>query len=138
MNQMKKLLDKSLSRLPLDMVYSILEYAGKMKCRNGKYMYQIPQDDNRYVILQQMARIIPTVIGGWRITIDGILSYEPKHVHCNKYTCTYMNSKPLIVSKISEKTSYYKFSCEGYCYDWTIYYFTQDGRLRSVNKKMTI
>jgi len=37
---------------PLEIVHLILEYAGKIKYRNGKYMNQIAQDDDRYKMLQ--------------------------------------------------------------------------------------
>ena len=37
--------------LPNEMLDRILEYSGHVKCRNGKYMKQIPKDDFRYELL---------------------------------------------------------------------------------------
>ena len=36
---------------PLEIVHRILEYDGRIKYRNGKYMNQISQDDYRYHLL---------------------------------------------------------------------------------------
>jgi hypothetical protein len=49
-----------MNQLPTELNNRILEYAGKIKWRNGKYMGQIPKDDERYAIL----RTIPQKIGG--------------------------------------------------------------------------
>ena len=49
-----------MNRLPTDINNLILEYAGKIKWRNGKYLGQIPKDDERYAFL----RTIPRKIGG--------------------------------------------------------------------------
>ena len=40
--------------LPLEIVHRILEYDGRIKYRNGKYMNQIAQDDYRYHLLRKM------------------------------------------------------------------------------------
>ena len=41
-----------LQKLPEVLENNVLEYAGKIKLRNGKYMKQIPKDDLRYDILR--------------------------------------------------------------------------------------
>ena len=45
--------------LPLEIVHRILEYDGRIKPRNGKYMNQIAQDDIRYEMLKQIPQIEP-------------------------------------------------------------------------------
>jgi hypothetical protein len=40
--------------LPREVVFIIIEFCGIVKCRNGKYMYQISTDDVRYNLLQQI------------------------------------------------------------------------------------
>jgi len=44
-----------MNRFPQEIVHHILEYDGRIKYRNGKYMNQICKDDYRYHLL----RIIP-------------------------------------------------------------------------------
>ena len=45
--------------LPLEIVHRILEYDGRIKYRNGKYMNQICKDDDRYKMLQSIPQILP-------------------------------------------------------------------------------
>jgi len=40
--------------LPLEIIHHILEYDGRIKYRNGKYMNQIAQDDDRYHLLRKI------------------------------------------------------------------------------------
>ena len=40
--------------LPTELNYLVLEYAGKVRLRNGKYMNQIPKEDPRYDILERI------------------------------------------------------------------------------------
>jgi hypothetical protein len=42
--------------LPLEIVHRILEYDGRIKYRNGKYMNQISKTDKRYEMLLNVPR----------------------------------------------------------------------------------
>jgi hypothetical protein len=74
--------------LPAEVIGQVLEYAGKVKLRNGKYINQISKEDPRYDIL----RTIPLKHGGtfmiynkWcymvQVVKDGknILLYKENH-----------------------------------------------------------
>ena len=67
-----------MSRLSQEIVHHILEFAGKVKYRHGKYMYQISNDDERYTMLLKMPKITPNVISGWSIAITPIQSSSGK------------------------------------------------------------
>ena len=58
--------------LPREVVYIIMEFCGIVKYRNGKYMYQISNDDVRYNLLQQIPdKVIdtePNDLPGLRVT----------------------------------------------------------------------
>ena len=58
--------------LPREVVCIIMEFCGIVKCRNGKYMYQISTDDVRYNLLQQIPNKVidtgPNDLPGLRVT----------------------------------------------------------------------
>ena len=46
------------SSLPTDIIHSILSYNETLKLRNGKYMGQISQTDERYNLLQKIPKMV--------------------------------------------------------------------------------
>ena len=44
---------------PLDIVIQIVEYTGKIKYRNRKFMNQIDKDDKRYTAIKDITTFIP-------------------------------------------------------------------------------
>ena len=51
--------------LPLEIVHRILEYDGRIKYRNGKYMNQIAQYDDRYKMLQGIPQFYSNKSSEW-------------------------------------------------------------------------
>ena len=47
-----------MNRFPLEIIHHILQYDGRIKYRNGKYMNQICKDDYRYNLLCKRTLII--------------------------------------------------------------------------------
>ena len=43
-----------MNRFSLEIVHRILEYDGRIKYRHGKYMNQIPKDDDHYHLLRKI------------------------------------------------------------------------------------
>jgi hypothetical protein len=111
-----------MEQLPTEIVHRILEYNGMVKCRNGKYIYQISPDDTRYKMLQTIPKIVPNVIG-WCISLKTIVtSYGRKNIYFNKFLSSYSDDVSLVFTNTSDTSSYYKFIKEGYCYHWIIYH----------------
>jgi len=48
--------------LPPEIIHRILEYDGRIKYRNGKYMDQIPRDDYRYALLETIPKLFPNYL----------------------------------------------------------------------------
>ena len=75
-----------MSRLSQEIVHHILEFAGKVKYRHGKYMYQISNDDERYTMLLHLCRFKSPPGGGdssGKVTLfkDGVLPLPQYKVH---------------------------------------------------------
>lgn len=71
---MKKIWQK----LPIEMVYFILEYNGSVKMRNGKYMNQICMDNIKYVIKPLIQKIYYIFYRYNRVSIISILIANTK------------------------------------------------------------
>ena len=66
--------------LPLEIIHHILEYTGKFKYRNGKYMNQIATDDDRYKMLQTIPQIQPYKHSFWYIMT---ISHKQNKIYIN-------------------------------------------------------
>jgi hypothetical protein len=107
--------------LPLEIVHRILEYDGRIKYRNGKYMNQISPDDDRYAMLQNMPLIQPFNKNNnnfWSIFIFT----DNKIICLYKSLSYYLDDKPCIVDKVhnESKVHYCSITRQGICHSWTI------------------
>lgn len=107
-------------RLPLELVHRILEYDGRIKYRNGKYMNQIAPDDDRYQMLQGIPQFYSKISSEWSSSHMILLEnsiYYTKHSHS-----PYKGEIPKIDIKIGLISSHYDYTKDGISYIWTIYY----------------
>ena len=107
--------------LPVELVRIILEYDGRIKYRNGKYMNQIAPDDERYSMLKKMEKIVPFNKNNnnfWSIFI----STDNKTIEIFKTLSYYLGDKPCINNIVhGEAKSYCSFTRQGISHSWTIY-----------------
>ena len=105
-------------RLPVELVHHILEYDGRMKYRNGKYMNQITKDDDRYKMLQQIPQIVTYTHNHhlWYITIYSL----DKQCCFVKYNCDWSSETPYIHSYSTHEISVYFFNKQYICYKFMI------------------
>ena len=104
--------------LPLEIVHLILEYDGRIKNRNGKYMNQIAQDDDRYLMLQKIPQFYSNISSNWSSSHIILLKntiYYTKHSYFS-YT------DPLIEVNVGFISSFYSYTQDGIRYVWTIYH----------------
>ena len=79
-----------MDRLPLEVVHCILEYDGRIKYRNGKFMNQITQDDDRYkMLLKRAPKYFET-----QMLDDGNVIYKTR-VELTKFTFMCIQNHPL-------------------------------------------
>ena len=62
-----------MNHLPLEIVHRILEYDGRIKYRNGKFMNQICKDDHRYHLLRKITLFQYWYTGGELLCIPNEL-----------------------------------------------------------------
>ena len=105
--------------LPLEIIHHILEYTGKIKYRNGKYMNQIATDDDRYKILQTIPQLEPHKNQFWYMTI----SNKSNKLSCEKHISVsfYLKKELILVGTYSDKRIVsYSYYNQGFFYNFTI------------------
>ena len=106
--------------LPLEIVHLILEYDGRIKNRNGKYMNQIAQDDDRYKMLQKIPQFYSVT------TYDGSFSkmilLKNSIFYTKFFNVSYTDKNPIIEANVGFLSSHYSYTQDGIRYLWTIYY----------------
>jgi hypothetical protein len=104
-----------MNRFPLELVHRILEYDGRIKYRHGKYMNQIPKDDDRYKMLKQMPQILP-------LEHYSYMSIYSSNKQCffEKYETVWFSEKPHIHVFYTNETCVSFFKKQDICYKFTI------------------
>jgi hypothetical protein len=113
------------SSLPTDIIHHILSYNGTLKLRNGKYMNQIDQHDDRYKMLQTMPQIVPYLY----YTQHGYLmiSDTRNKIYCEKTNASYTalfhygEKTHLIITNSNREIVKYIFIHQGFQYNFIIY-----------------
>ena len=106
-----------MNQLPLELVHRILEYDGRIKYRNGKYMNQIAQDDVRYKMLKQMPQIQT-----WEHLFNMYMSIYSFDKQCcfEKYETRWYSETSHINMYTSSEIGHYMYKKENICYKFTI------------------
>jgi len=106
---------RNMNQFPLEIVHRILEYDGRIKYRHGKYMNQIPKDDDRYKMLQQMPQILP-------LEHNSYMSIYSSNKQCffEKYETLWFSEKPRIHVYTTSEIGQYMFKTQDICYKFTI------------------
>ena len=105
-------------QFPLEIVHRILQYDGRIKYRNGKYMNQIASDDDRYKMLLTVPKIETCYNHYLCMTITG----NGNKIYCEKYETLWYHygENPIINIYTSSKICQYMFKKEDICYKYTI------------------
>ena len=103
--------------LPLEIVHRILEYDGRIKYRNGKYMNQIAQDDVRYKMLKQIPQIQT-----WENLFNMYMSIYSSDKQCcfEKFESNRSSEIPYIFSYTTSEIGVSFFKKQYICYKFTI------------------
>lgn len=103
-----------IQNLPEDIIHNIIEFDGRMKYRNTKFMVQIPKTDKRYQMLLDVQKKIQKIIYLYDDSSyieKNIVTFLNGHVlifrfHMSKFT--YLHSRTLIYEyNNSVKLCYY-------------------------------
>lgn len=105
------------SKFPIEIVQHILRYDGRFKYRNGKFMTQIAQEDDRYHMLEKMPQIIPSSRHSSYMTIT---SYEKNFIY-EKYMVAFSEKVPLVLIKMNDMVTQYIFTKHYIGYRFTLY-----------------
>ena len=114
-----------MNQFPLEIVHHILEYDGRIKYRNGKYMNQIATDDNRYKLLQTIPLIQP-YHDSYNSSNDTFNYFSINMISPNKkyylfkQTTHYLGEEPFIDSIFYTRAHYYFFATHGISYKLAI------------------
>jgi hypothetical protein len=110
-----------MNQLPLELVHRILEYDGRIKYRNGKYMNQIDWDDDRYKMLKQMPQILPFKFEHNLSSFYYMTIYSFDTQCCfEKYDSGWSSETPYIFSYTTNEIGVYHFKKENICYKFMI------------------
>ena len=109
--------------LPLELIYLILEYDGRIKYRNGKYMNQIAPDDDRYKMLfLTMPKIRLFYHNFYYMTISDSRNKNINVIYCEKHMKFELGEEVSLIYTYSN-TRYvrYIYNNQGFQYRLTIY-----------------
>ena len=105
-----------MNQLPLEVIHNILDYDGRIKYRNGKYINKIAPYDYRYDMLQKIPIIRPKRLS----TYMTIVSYNKNFIF-EKHMYPYSGDKPLSITTIGDTICQYSFTKQYIRYKLTIY-----------------
>jgi len=101
-----------MNHMPLEIIHRILEYDGKIKYRNGKYMNQIPSNDYRYKILLTIPKI--NIINGG--TEHWITSLMTNHKIYGVKTTSSYSGENMIIEIFTTNTEWFcMYKKDGLC-----------------------